>query len=77
MAKTNREALLNRPYGPDTAFFIRLWYFGTYRGCRATRRLSVKQIAKVMRRSQESVRRALCGCEAWKDEKKGGRGGCT
>ncbi len=49
----------NRPLDSDAVYFIRLWYLGYYNGARALRRLSVRQIAQVLHRSEERVQEAL------------------
>jgi hypothetical protein len=49
----------NRPLDSDAVYFIRLWYLGDYNGAHALRRLSVRQIAQVLYRSEERVREAL------------------
>lgn len=48
-----------RPLNGDAVYFIRLWYLGQYRGAHALRRLSIRQIARVLHRNEARVREAL------------------
>lgn len=50
---------INRPLDGDAVYYIRLWYLGEYRGARAIRKLTVRQIGQVLHRSTERVREAL------------------
>lgn len=49
----------NRPLDSDAVFYIRLWYLGRYRGVQALRRLTIRQIARVLNRSEQKIREAL------------------
>lgn len=46
-------------YGPETAYLIRLWYYGECDGHRSMRRLTLRQIARLMGRSIANVKLAL------------------
>lgn len=59
MAQKHRREERERPYTEDTVFLIRLWYLGKYRGCEAIKKLSVRQIAYLLQRSEKNVREAL------------------
>ena len=48
-----------RPLDADAVYFIRLWYLGRYGGATALRVLSIRQIARVLHRSERRVREAL------------------
>ena len=55
MRKDERE----REFTEDTVFLIRLWYLGEYEGCEAIKVLTIPQIARLLRRSENTVRKAL------------------
>ena len=59
MALVKRALEKDRPYTEDTVFLIRLWYLGHYCGCEAIKKLNIRQIARLLRRSEKNVREAL------------------
>lgn len=54
-----RRAGRERPMNGGTVFLIRLWHYGTYGGEHALRTLTVKQIARLLNRTEKNVRSAL------------------
>lgn len=53
----------NRPLDDDAVYWIRLWYLGSYRGAKALRTLTVRQIGRILHRSEEQIRMVLAPYE--------------